>query len=72
MHELVNKFDDEYWLTIDEKNMAYESNSYNHQELLEMQEYAIYRMNNYLEKNYKKSDKILKKERNTVIRKTTE
>lgn len=72
MYELLNKFDDEYWLTIDENNMAYESNSYTHDELIEMQNYAIFRMNNYLDKNYKKDDKKLKKTRNNIIKKSTE
>ena len=70
MYDLVNKFEDEYWLKIDEKNMAYESNSYTHNQLLEMQKYAIIRMNNYLDKNYCKDDKILKKARNKIIKKT--
>lgn len=71
MYELVNKFEDELWLKIDENNMAYESNSYTHEELLEMQQYAIVRMNNYLDKNYKKDDIILKKTRNNIIKKST-
>lgn len=71
MYDLVNKFEDEYWLKIDQNNMAYESNSYSHEELLEMQQYTIIRMNNYLDKNYKDDDKILKKTRNKIIKKST-
>jgi len=70
MYELVNKFEDEFWIKIDQNNMAYESNSYSHEELLEMQQYAILRMNNYLDKNYKKDDIMLKKTRNNIIKKT--
>lgn len=68
---LFNKFADEYWLKIDKNNMACESNSYTHEQLLEMQKYAIVKMNNYLDKNYNKDDKILKKTRNKVIKKST-
>lgn len=70
MYELVDNFENDFWLKIDENNMAYESNSYTHDELLEMQQYAIFRMNNYLDKNYKKEDKILKKKRNRIIKKS--
>ena len=64
---LFNKFADEYWLKIDKNNMACDT----HEQLLEMQKYAIVKMNNYLDKNYNKDDKILKKTRNKVIKKST-
>lgn len=36
------------WIKIDENSRAYESFSYTHDELIEMQEYAKRKMNNYL------------------------
>lgn len=70
MYDLVNKMGSLFWISVDKNNMAYESNSYTHDELLEMQKYAIFRMNNYLDNNYKNDDKILKKMRNSSIKKT--
>ncbi len=72
MYELVNKTKDNMWIKVDENYMAYESNSYTHEELIEMQQYAINRMNNYLEKCYNKSDKLIKQKKNNVIKKTIE
>ena len=72
MYELLNKFDEEYWIIVDDNNMAYESNSYTHDELVEMQNYAIIRMNNYLDKSYKKEDKKIKKKRNNIVKKSIE
>lgn len=42
MHDLVNKMGSLFWISVDKNNMAYESNSYTHDELLEMQKYAIF------------------------------
>ena len=69
MHELVSKRNEEFWLEIDENNMAYESNSYSHDDLINMQQYSVFRMNSYLEKNYSKEDKIKKINRNKIIKK---
>lgn len=72
MYDLVNKYEEQFWLKIDDNSMAYESNSYNHNDLLKMQQYAIFRMNSYLDKYYKQEDKVMKKNRNKVIKKTKE
>lgn len=50
MFKMVNSKDKE-WIRIDENNRAYESFSYTHNELVEMQEYAKKKMNNYLRRH---------------------
>jgi len=61
MYKLVNSKERE-WVKIDEQSRAYESFSYTHQELLQMQEYATERMNNYL-KMYSKLKSNVKEEK---------
>lgn len=61
LYRLVNA-DGDKWIKIDEENRAYESFSYTHQQLVDMQEYAKIRMNNYL-KNYSDWDAPIKKEK---------
>lgn len=61
LFNMVNS-DTEEWITIDEENRAYESYSYTHQQLIEMQEYAKKRMNNYL-KNYSNLNDQIKAEK---------
>ncbi len=47
LYSMVNSNGDK-WVKIDKNGNAYESFSYTHNELVEMQEYAKYRMNKYL------------------------
>lgn len=61
--------DKEEWVKIDKDYRAYESFSYTHQELLEMQEYAKKRMNHYLRthSNWEEPVKNKKIEKNQSI-----
>lgn len=47
LYSMVDSNSDK-WIKIDENGNAYESFSYTHNQLIEMQEYAKYRMNKYL------------------------
>lgn len=60
MYDLVDNFDNDLWVKIDENSSVLEASTYTHEELLKMQEYAMQRMNSYLG-NSKKLDNNVKK-----------
>ena len=68
MFELVDSEGTE-WIKMDDNYRAYESYTYTHEELEEMQAYAISRMNNYLRqgRNIDDNQRISKMNRNRVI-----
>lgn len=65
LYELIDKFEDNIWIKVDEYGRVVESLSYSKDELLYMQEYAKKRMNEYIEKNnnivYSEKVKIIKR-----------
>lgn len=73
IYDLVNNFENENWIVMDENKNAFESSSYSHDDLLLMQKYAIERMNNYLEQSeILACQKIKKINRNKIMYKGTE
>ena len=58
LFNMVNS-EDNNWIKVDKDLRAYESFSYTHQELLQMQEYAKKRMNNYLRNHSNCEEKIM-------------
>ena len=70
LYELLNNFDknNNLWITMDSESRAYSSSSYTHEDLIAMHNYAIMRMNQYLNKNnHFNEKKIQKKLLNKVI-----
>jgi len=47
MYNLVNNFDGEYWITTDENSQAFSSNTYSHEEMIEMLNYSKSVFNEY-------------------------
>ena len=47
LYNIKDKFNEPFWITTDMDNRVYESNSYNHSELLEMLDYAKQKENEY-------------------------
>ena len=71
LYELIKKDKNDLWIEADSNLHAIASSSYTNEELKRMQEYAIYRMNNYLETSITDShDKKLLKKRNKIMYKS--
>ncbi len=56
LYNLVNDFNSELWITVDEKSRVFSSNSYTHDELLKMLEIANARTNFYNKKKIRKKE----------------
>ena len=73
LYELTLKKDKNLWVETDKLLHAISSSSYTYEELKEMQQYAIARMNSYLDKTkLEENIKKIRKERNSITYKSVE